>query len=211
MTSLFLAVPDRPGLPAALAARGIAVGKAPDLRDAARLGWLAPDAMPAAVLAELGDGPPRALLTPGDDQAQIAALDAGADAVFAARQSDALIAAQLATLIERCNRARLTIGELVIDPVERRVWRGGRAIDLLPREYRLLAELARCPGRPVSRQHLLERVCGLAFEPGTNVLEVHVSRLRAKLDRGYTVPLVRTEKGFGYRLATEIEPARASG
>lgn len=208
---MFLAVPDRPGLEVALAARGFKTRTEPGMADGARLGWVAPGDPPTAALAALGAGPPRALLIAGGDGDQIAALDAGADAVFDAQQSDALIAAQIAALVERRRQHRLTVGELVIDPVERRVWRGGRAIELLPREYRLLTELARCPGVAVSRQQLLERVCGLTFDPGTNVLEVHVSRLRAKLDRGFAVPLVRTAKGRGYSLATEVEPVRASG
>ncbi|OQW44509.1 MAG: hypothetical protein A4S16_14300 [Proteobacteria bacterium SG_bin6] len=211
MIAMFLAVPHRPKLAAALAARGLVAGDEPSVGDGARLGWVAPGNDPDTVLAALGAGPPRALLIAGDEHDQIAALDAGADAVFGAEQSDALIAAQLAALVERHRQARQTIGELVIDPVERRVWRAGHPIELLPREYRLLTELARCPGVAVSRQQLLERVCGLTFDPGTNVLEVHVSRLRAKLDRGFAVPLVRTTKGRGYSLAAEIEPVRASG
>ncbi|MEI9927757.1 MAG: winged helix-turn-helix domain-containing protein [Sphingomonas sp.] len=94
----------------------------------------------------------------------------------------------------------IVIGPLSIDPVERRVTRSGRPIALLPREYALLLHLARQEGRCVDRAELLRAVWGLRFDPGTNVVEVHISRLRAKLDRGFGAPLLRTEKGLGYRL-----------
>ena len=211
MMPLYLAVPDRPGLHAALAAQGVPLSPPGDAGDGAWLGWLPPTSSPAATLDGARDAIIRALIVSGDEAAQLDALAAGADAVYPARQSDALIAAQLAALIRRRQGQRLVIGELAIDPLERRVWRSGRPIDLLPREYRLLGELARTPGVPVGRQHLLTQVCGLSFDPGTNVLEVHVSRLRAKLDRGFAFPLVRTEKGRGYSLYPGVEPARASG
>ena len=92
------------------------------------------------------------------------------------------------------------IGPLSIDPVARRVVRDGVAIPLAPREYSLLLHLARAAGRSVGRAELLEAVWGLTFDPGTNVVEVHVSRLRAKLDSGFATPLLRTEKGKGYRI-----------
>jgi len=94
----------------------------------------------------------------------------------------------------------IQIGPLSIDPVERRVTRSGRPIPLLPREYALLLHLARAGGRCVGRAELLRAVWGLRFDPGTNVVEVHVSRLRAKLDRDFAAPLLRTEKRRGYCL-----------
>jgi two-component system OmpR family response regulator len=94
----------------------------------------------------------------------------------------------------------IAVGTLRIDPVERRVTRDGRAIPLLPREYALLLYLARAEGRCVSRGELLGMVWGLRFDPGTNVVQVHVSRLRAKLDRGFGTPMLQTLKGRGYCL-----------
>ena len=213
MRRLYLAIPDRPALAEALAARGLVVARDPAPDDACRLGLLEPGAAPGAALAALGISGEAALalLVRGGERDQLAAIDAA----LPAEQSDALIAAQLAALVRsRQPGRRIVIGDLVIDPIERRVWRGGAEVELLPREYRLLIELARAPGVTVSRQVLLERVCGLQFEPGTNVLEVHVSRLRAKLDRGFEVPLLHTEKGQGYRLSADggtIEPVRATG
>nr|WP_243852986.1 winged helix-turn-helix domain-containing protein [Sphingomonas naasensis] len=98
------------------------------------------------------------------------------------------------------------MGDLRIDPVERRVEREGRAIALLPREYALLLHLARSAGRSIAREELLAAVWGLRFDPGTNVVEVHVSRLRAKLDRGFAAPMLVTDKGRGYRLIARADP-----
>lgn len=132
----------------------------------------------------------------------IAALDAGADDVVTAQASDALIAARVAALARRQHAGRWWwIGDLCIDTLDCRVSRADRPIALLPREYRLLLALAQRPGEVVPRQLLVSALCGLRFDPGTNVIEVHVSRLRAKLDRGFAVPMLHTERGRGYRLA----------
>ena len=125
------------------------------------------------------------------------ALDAGADDAVLPSACAGEIAARLAA---RLRPATLRIGALQIDTVERSVTRSGTPISLLPREYALLLHLARAAGRCVGRAELLAQVCGLRFDPGTNVIEVHVSRLRAKLDRGFPEPLILTEKGRGYRL-----------
>jgi hypothetical protein len=124
----------------------------------------------------------------------------GADDAVASSASDALIAARLAALVRRAP-GRLRLGALEIDRVERRVLRSGHTLDLLPREYRLLLHLAEHAGQVVLHDELRRAVWGLDFHPGTNVVAVHVSRLRAKLDRGFAAPLLHTEKGVGYRLA----------
>lgn len=128
------------------------------------------------------------------------ALDAGADDAVLLPASAGEIAARIAA---RLRPPSLTLGPLQIDTVERRVTRSGTPITLLPREYALLLHLARAAGRCVSRAELLTQVWGLRFDPGTNLIEVHVSRLRAKLDRGYPQPLLVTEKGLGYALRIE--------
>lgn len=94
----------------------------------------------------------------------------------------------------------LVRGDLVIGLVDRSVARDGRPIALLAREYALLLDLARRDGVPASRQELLRAVWRLDFDPGTNSVEVHMSRLRAKVDRGFTSPLLHTVKGQGYAL-----------
>ncbi len=146
------------------------------------------------------------LVVDGDEDAVIAAIDSGADDATRADASDQLIAARAASLIRRSVPRHLTLGDLVIDLVERQVWRAARAIDLRPREFRLLRVLAERPSQTVDRATLLKMVCGIGFDPGTNVLDVHVSRLRAKLDRGFANPLLVTEKGVGYRLAAAPAP-----
>lgn len=143
---------------------------------------------------------PMLVVVAGDDAAVAAAIDAGADDAVASSASDALIAARLAALVRRAP-GRLRLGALEIDRVERRVLRSGHTLDLLPREYRLLLHLAEHAGQVVLHDELRRAVWGLDFHPGTNVVAVHVSRLRAKLDRGFAAPLLHTEKGVGYRLA----------
>jgi len=135
-----------------------------------------------------------------DSGASVAgALDAGADDAVTLPACAGEIAARLAARL-RCHNPALAIGGLRIDTLERRVARDGRAVPLLPREYALLLHLARAAGRCVGRAELLAAVWGLRFDPGTNVVEVHVSRLRARLDRGFDAPMLVTDKGRGYRL-----------
>jgi two-component system OmpR family response regulator len=96
---------------------------------------------------------------------------------------------------------RILVGDLEIEPLSRVVKRAGRVIDLKPREYRLLEYLARNEGRVVTRTMLLEQVWDYHFDPGTNVIDVHVSRLRRKLEEGFERPILHTVRGAGYRLA----------
>jgi two-component system, OmpR family, response regulator len=145
------------------------------------------------------------LVLAGECGASVAgALDAGADDAVALPACASEIAARLAARL-RCHRPTLTVGGLQIDPVDRRVEREGRLVRLLPREYALLLHLARSAERCVGRAELLAAVWGLRFDPGTNVVEVHVSRLRAKLDRGFAAPMLVTDKGRGYRLVDRAD------
>ena len=98
------------------------------------------------------------------------------------------------------------VGDLSIDPVRRRVVRGGHVVELAPREHDLLLALARAGGEVVTRAELLQEVWGVEGDPRTNVLEVHVSRLRKKLDR-YGRPLIQNERGTGYRLLPRLGAA----
>lgn len=95
---------------------------------------------------------------------------------------------------------RIVVGDLELDLLARVVRRAGRAIELKPREYRLLEYLARNAGRVVTRTMLLEQVWDYHFDPGTNVIDVHVSRLRRKLEEGFDQPILHTVRGAGYRL-----------
>jgi len=85
--------------------------------------------------------------------------------------------------------------------LSRRVTRGGQRIELQPREFKLLEFLARHSDRVVTRTMLLENVWEYNFDPQTNVIDVHVSRLRSKIDKGFQLPLLHTVRGAGYRLS----------
>lgn len=94
----------------------------------------------------------------------------------------------------------LRIADLEIDTVRRKVSRAGQRIDLQPREFRLLEYLLRHAGQVVTRTMLLENVWDYHFDPQTNVIDVHVSRLRGKIDKEFDQPLLHTVRGAGYSL-----------
>ena len=94
----------------------------------------------------------------------------------------------------------LSCEDLEMNLLSRRVTRAGKRIDLQPREFRLLEYLLRHKERVVTRTMMLERVWEYHFDPGTNVVDVHVSRLRRKVDDGFARPLVHTIRGAGYML-----------
>jgi two-component system OmpR family response regulator len=94
----------------------------------------------------------------------------------------------------------LTAGDLEMDLVARTVRRGGEAIELQPREFSLLEYLLRSDGRIVTRKMLLEWVWDFHFDPRTNIVETHISRLRTKVDRGRGEALIHTVRGAGYLL-----------
>lgn len=98
------------------------------------------------------------------------------------------------------NVTRLCIGDLEMDLLKRVVTRGGTRIDLQQQEYKLLEFLMQHAGEIVTRTMLLENVWSFHFDPGTNLIESHMSRLRAKIDRGFASPLIHTVRGAGYRL-----------
>jgi two-component system OmpR family response regulator len=95
---------------------------------------------------------------------------------------------------------RLVVGDLVLDRLSRKVERQGRPIDLRPREFALLELLMRSPGQVVSKTMILSEVWGYSFDPGSNVVDVLVFRLREKIDRGFDTPLIQTIRGVGYVL-----------
>lgn len=95
---------------------------------------------------------------------------------------------------------RLSVGGLEMDLLSRTVLRDGVKIDLQPREFRLLEFLMRHAGQVVTRTMLLEKVWDYHFDPQTNVIDVHISRLRGKIDKDFNRPLLHTVRGAGYRL-----------
>ena len=97
----------------------------------------------------------------------------------------------------------LTVADLTLDRLSREVTRAGKKILLQPREFRLLEYLMRNAGKVVTRTMLLEEVWDYHFDPQTNVIDVHTSRLRSKIDKDFDPPLLHTVRGAGYMLRTE--------
>jgi len=95
---------------------------------------------------------------------------------------------------------RYAVGDLVLDRLTHKVTRAGEAVALQPREFRLLEYLMRNAGQVVTRTMLLEHVWDYHFDPQTNVIDVHISRLRAKIDKGFDRPLLHTVRGAGYMI-----------
>ena len=127
-------------------------------------------------------------------------LNLGADDYIVKPFEFTELVARLRAVLRRTNRGDLTrVGELTIDPETRRVERGGKAIELTPREFDILLLLVRAAGRLVSQKELLARVWGIDFDPETKNVEVHMHRLRKKIEAGGHV-LIETVYGEGYRL-----------
>ena len=96
------------------------------------------------------------------------------------------------------------MGDLTLDLVNRKVQRGDTEIDLQSKEFQLLECLLRHQGKVVTRSMLLEQVWNYHFDPQTNVIDVHISRLRQKVDKAFNVPLIETVRGTGYRIADPV-------
>jgi two-component system OmpR family response regulator len=143
----------------------------------------------------------------GEVDQRVGGLRAGADDYLVKPFAFSELAARIEALTRRSvpdgPATLLTVGTLEMDLIARSVRRGDVAIDLQPREFRLLEYLMRHAGQVVTRTMLLEHVWDYHFDPQTNVIDVHVSRLRAKIDRGFDQPLLHTVRGVGYRLAVE--------
>jgi two-component system OmpR family response regulator len=138
---------------------------------------------------------------------RVEGLHAGADDYLSKPYAFVELMARVEALIRRASPAPativLTLGDLRMDLVARAVTRQGRTIDLQPREFQLLEYLLRHAGNVVTRTMLLEGVWGYHFDPQTNVIDVHISRLRQKIDTGFDPPLLRTVRGAGYCLRAE--------
>lgn len=166
------------------------------------LGWQEPFEFVRLVRSIAGLRPLMIISDRDSFDERMIALDAGADDAVGWTDNLPEVLARIAGLLRRSRMAtgQLGEGELRIDLIDRRVERAGRLIRLPLREFDLLANLARVPDRPLSRAALLKAVWRLDFDPGTNRVEVHMSRLRAKVDRGFDWPMLHTVKGRGYTL-----------
>lgn len=135
---------------------------------------------------------------------RIEGLNAGADDYLTKPFAFGELSARVAALARRpqatAEQTVLRAGDLEMDLVRRRVTRAGVEIDLLPREFALLEHLLRRKGRVQTRTMLLEAVWDLSFDPQTNVVETHISRLRAKVDKPFDTELIQTVRGAGYRI-----------
>ena len=137
-------------------------------------------------------------------------LKAGADDYLCKPFSFAELSARIEALVRRSDRAasepqktRLSVGDLEIDLLARHVTRAGRTIALGAREFNLLEFLARHAGQVVTRTMMLEKIWNYHFDPGSNVVDVHIGRLRRKLEDGFPTPILHTVRGAGYRLAVD--------
>lgn len=155
---------------------------------------------PALVLSALGEVEDR-----------VAGLKAGGDDYLAKPFAFAELSARLEALLRRAGEAstgsavtQLQVGDLHMDLLSRDVKRAGKRIDLQPREFQLLEFLMRHAGQVVTRTMLLEGVWDYHFDPQTNVIDVHISRLRAKIDKDFSPPLLQTIRGAGYKLEAGV-------
>ena len=143
----------------------------------------------------------------GRIQDRVDGLEAGADDYLIKPFAFSELAARVNALTRRkppeARPTRLEQGGLVLDLVKRAVDRDGVPIPLQPREFRLLEELMREAGRVITRTMLLERVWNYHFDPQTNIVETHISRLRTKLNEGGKPDLIETVRGAGYRIADD--------
>ncbi len=131
---------------------------------------------------------------------RVAGLQAGADDSLVKPFAFEELVARIEAVCRRGGGDTVEVGELRIDTASRRVTRAGREIRLTTREFDLLRYLASYPGRVLSRTRLLEAVWDTTHDPGTNTVEVYVSYLRQKVDRGFDRPLIHTVRGAGYTL-----------
>jgi two-component system OmpR family response regulator len=131
-------------------------------------------------------------------------LQAGADDYLVKPYAFAELIARIEALSRRRDTGSvhtlLKVGELEMDLIARTVHRSGKEIDLQPREFQLLEFMMRHAGQSVTRTMLLEKVWHYHFDPQTNVIDVHISRLRSKIDKGFDRPMLQTVRGAGYRL-----------
>lgn len=142
----------------------------------------------------------------GDVDKRVEGLRAGGDDYLTKPFSFSELLARVEVLQRRQSSAAepeattLTVGDLTLDLLARSATRAGQRIDLQPREYRLLEYLMRHAGQVVTRTMLLEQVWDYNFDPQTNVIDVHISRLRGKIDRNFDTPLLHTVRGAGYMI-----------
>jgi two-component system OmpR family response regulator len=135
---------------------------------------------------------------------RVSGLRAGGDDYLVKPFAPVELVARLEALLRRQRRegseTQLQVADLELDLVKREARRAGRVIPLLPMEFKLLEFMMRNVGRTLSRRLVFEAVWGYTFDPGTNLIDVHVGKLRRKIDGHGEAPMIRTERGVGYIL-----------
>ncbi len=180
--------------------------------DAVILDWLLPDREGVEVCRDLrrrGVHTPILMLTARDAvEDRVTGLNVGADDYLTKPFAFAELLARIHALLRRADITRpvvLHVGDLMLDPVSHEVKRGGAPIRLTPTEYALMEVLIRRAGQVVSRADLVERVWEIDRDGFENLIDVHMSHLRRKIDGG-RAPLIHTVRGSGFRLGTTAEP-----
>jgi two-component system OmpR family response regulator len=157
-------------------------------------------------LREAGAEAPVLMLSAiGDVDARVTGLRAGGDDYMVKPFAPDELVARLEVVLRRRRHVgggdlKLKVADLELDLVRREAARAGRRIELLPMEFKLLEFMMRNAGQTLSRRMIFEQVWEYYFDPGTNLIDVHVGRLRRKIDIGDARPLFRTERGVGYLL-----------
>jgi two-component system OmpR family response regulator len=135
---------------------------------------------------------------------RVEGLEAGGDDYLVKPFAFSELTARLNALVRRppitTEKTKLRVGDLEVDLVKRTAERSGALIDLLPREFSLLELLMRNEGRVLTRTMLLEKIWNFNFDPQSSVVETHISRLRAKIDKPFEFPLLHTVRNTGYTL-----------
>ena len=163
-----------------------------------------------SILREEGNITPVLILSAlGDVDERVKGLRAGGDDYLTKPYAFTELLARIDALTRRRHPeqacTQFSVGDLEIDLLSRNVQRSGKMVNLQPREFRLLEYLMRHAGQVVTRTMLLENVWDYHFDPQTNVIDVHISRLRAQIDRDFHSALLHTVRGAGYMIRDETE------
>jgi two-component system copper resistance phosphate regulon response regulator CusR len=165
-------------------------------------------------LRAAGSSVPIIMLTARDAvQDRVNGLDSGADDYLTKPFEVAELLARLRALLRRSRFIRpasIRVADLLLDTRAQRATRSGRELSLTTKEYALLEYLAREQGRIVSRGEIAEHVWDESFDPLTNLIDVHINRLRRKVDNGFSTRLIHTRRGAGYMLASLAQVANSS-
>lgn len=159
----------------------------------------------ARTLRDTGISTPILFLTAlGSIEDRVSGFEAGGDDYLVKPFAFAELYARVCALAKRPPLSEITtvlnVDDLRLELIKRAVSRAGKPIDLLPTEFKILEYLMRHSGQVVTRTMLLEGVWDFHFDPGTNLVETHISRLRSKIDKGFDHPLIHTVRGAGYMI-----------